>query len=82
MATSPVKPIPPSAPSASPPPTAPAKPVAVAAVEESKKSVVTMEFQRQKAKELQEYFKQKKLEEANQGPFFGFIGKNEISNGR
>lgn len=45
-------------------------------------NVVTMEFQRQKAKELQEYFKQKKLEEANQGPFFGFIGKNEISNGR
>nr|GMC52512.1 light-harvesting complex-like protein OHP2, chloroplastic [Ipomoea batatas] len=36
---------------------------------------------RQKAKELQEYFKQKKAEEANQGPFFGFIGKNEISNG-
>lgn len=81
MATPSVKPIPPSAPSASPPP-APPKPVAVAGVEESKKSVVTMEFQRQKAKELQEYFKQKKLEEANQGPFFGFIGKNEISNGR
>lgn len=83
MATPPAKPIPPSPPSASPPPpTAPPKPVAVAAVEDSKKSVVTMEFQRQKAKELQEYFKQKKLEEANQGPFFGFIGKNEISNGR
>ncbi|CAJ1953187.1 unnamed protein product [Sphenostylis stenocarpa] len=46
------------------------------------KNVITLEFQRQKAKELQEYFKQKKLEEANQGPFFGFIGKNEISNGR
>ncbi|CAL5384315.1 unnamed protein product [Camellia sinensis] len=41
-----------------------------------------MEFQRQKAKELQEYFKQKKLDEADQGPFFGFIAKNEISNGR
>ncbi|XP_031393517.1 light-harvesting complex-like protein OHP2, chloroplastic [Punica granatum] len=46
------------------------------------KEVITLEFQRQKAKELQEYFKQKKLEEANQGPFFGFIGKNEITNGR
>ncbi|KAL2497065.1 Protein disulfide-isomerase [Abeliophyllum distichum] len=37
---------------------------------------------RQKAKELQEYFKKKKLEDASQGPFFGFIGKNEIANGR
>ncbi|KAL3513947.1 hypothetical protein ACH5RR_026664 [Cinchona calisaya] len=83
----PVKPIPPSPPpsfpaSASPPPapSAPPKPVAVAAVED--KNVITLEFQRQKAKELQEYFKQKKLEEADQGPFFGFIGKNEIANGR
>jgi len=41
-----------------------------------------VEFQRQKAKELQEYFKQKKLEAAGQGPFFGFQPKNEISNGR
>ncbi|RID62898.1 hypothetical protein BRARA_E01939 [Brassica rapa] len=45
-------------------------------------SVVTVEFQRQKAKRLQEYFKQKKLEAAAQGPFFGFQPKNEISNGR
>lgn len=83
VATPPAKPIPPSPPSASPPPpSTPPKPVGVAAVEDGKKSVVTMEFQRQKAKELQEYFKQKKLEEANQGPFFGFIAKNEISNGR
>ncbi|XP_019152306.1 PREDICTED: light-harvesting complex-like protein OHP2, chloroplastic [Ipomoea nil] len=72
----PVKPVPPS-----PPPSSPPKPAAVAAAVEDK-SVVTLEFQRQKAKELQEYFKQKKAEEANQGPFFGFIGKNEISNGR
>ncbi|KAL3339930.1 hypothetical protein AABB24_028509 [Solanum stoloniferum] len=77
----PVKPTPPSPPSSSsPPPPSPPKQVVVAAVEG--KNVITMEFQRQKAKELQEYFKQKKLEEANQGPFFGFIGKNEISNGR
>ncbi|KAL9683691.1 hypothetical protein QQ045_015519 [Rhodiola kirilowii] len=46
------------------------------------KNLVTLEFQRQIAKELQEYFKQKKIEEANVGPFFGFLAKNEISNGR
>ena len=46
------------------------------------KNVVTLELQRQVAKELQDYFKQKKMEEANQGPFFGFLGKNEIANGR
>lgn len=88
---SPVKPIPPSpspptpAPdAASPPPTpsAPPKPVAVAVAAVEDKNVITLEFQRQKAKELQEYFKQKKLDEADQGPFFGFIGKNEIANGR
>lgn len=46
------------------------------------KNVITLEFQRQRAKELQDYFKQKKLEEADQGPPFGFIGKSEITNGR
>ncbi|XP_059630363.1 light-harvesting complex-like protein OHP2, chloroplastic [Cornus florida] len=71
----PVPPSPPSPPSSSPPPPPPPKML-------EDKSVITLEFQRQKAKELQEYFKQKKLEEADQGPFFGFIGKNEISNGR
>lgn len=82
----PVKPVmpsptPPASPSAaSPLPSAPPKPVSVASVVEN--GAVTMEFQRQKAKELQEYFKMKKLEEANQGPAFGFVGKNEISNGR
>nr|XP_018677271.1 PREDICTED: leiomodin-2-like isoform X1 [Musa acuminata subsp. malaccensis] len=44
--------------------------------------VVTLEYQRRVAKELQDYFKQRKLEEADQGPFFGFLTKNEISNGR
>lgn len=75
----PPKPIPPSPSpsSASPPPSPP--PPSSASVD---KNVVTLEFQRQVAKELQDYFKQRKLEEANQGPFFGFIGKNEISNGR
>ncbi|KAF3519358.1 hypothetical protein DY000_02060358 [Brassica cretica] len=62
-------------PSSSPPP--PQKAVAV----DGKSVVTTVEFQRQKAKELQDYFKQKKLEAAGQGPFFGFQPKNEISNG-
>ncbi|XAR62249.1 hypothetical protein NMG60_11016938 [Bertholletia excelsa] len=84
-ASPPLKPpVPPSAPtppSASSPPPSPPKPAqSVAMVED--KSVITLEFQRLKAKELQEYFKKKKLEEADQGPFFGFIGKNEITNGR
>lgn len=43
---------------------------------------MTLEYQRKVAKDLQEYFKKKKLEEADQGPFFGFLPKNEISNGR
>ncbi|BAU02017.1 hypothetical protein LR48_Vigan10g137800 [Vigna angularis] len=68
---------PPSPPSVVPPPQKPAS-----SVVGDGKNVITLEFQRQMAKELQEYFKQKKLEEANQGPFFGFIGKNEINNGR
>ncbi|XP_020221471.1 light-harvesting complex-like protein OHP2, chloroplastic [Cajanus cajan] len=66
---------PPPSPSVVPPPQKPG-------IVGDDKSVITLEFQRQRAKELQEYFKQKKLEEANQGPFFGFIGKNEINNGR
>lgn len=71
---------PPTLPSSSPPPPPP-KPVSAAPVVEDK-SVVTLEFQRAKARELQDYFKQKKLEEANQGPAFGFVPKNEINNGR
>ncbi|KAF8411598.1 hypothetical protein HHK36_004155 [Tetracentron sinense] len=82
--SSPLKPIPPSpspAPSLSPSP-APSKPVSVTGVSQiSSQNVITLEFQRKMAKELQEYFRQKKLEDANQGPFFGFIGKNEIANG-
>lgn len=85
----PLKPTPPSQPpspsppsSLVPPPQSP-KPASVAGVVSAEdKNVITLEFQRQKAKELQDYFKQKKLEEADQGPFFGFIGKNEITNGR
>ncbi|EEF38068.1 light-harvesting complex-like protein OHP2, chloroplastic [Ricinus communis] len=73
---SPLKPVPPSSPVAPPPP----KPASQVVLED--KNAITLEFQRQKAKELQDYFKQKKLEEAAQGPFFGFVGKNEIANGR
>ncbi|XP_040997596.1 light-harvesting complex-like protein OHP2, chloroplastic [Juglans microcarpa x Juglans regia] len=75
----PLKPAPPSPPSSS---TVAPQPKPAAVVVGGDKNVITLEFQRQKAKELQDYFKQKKLEDANQGPFFGFIGKNEISNGR
>ncbi|CAH9105069.1 unnamed protein product [Cuscuta epithymum] len=74
-APTPVNPAPPS-----PPPSHPSSPPTPGAVEG--KSVITIEFQRQKAKELQEYFKQRRAEQLNQGPFFGFNAKNEISNGR
>ncbi|XVE55116.1 hypothetical protein DITRI_Ditri03aG0134800 [Diplodiscus trichospermus] len=85
----PLKPVPPSpSPSPPPPPTptppsssSPPKPASVPAAV-GDQNVITLEFQRQKAKELQDYFKQKKLDESNQGPFFGFLGKNEIANGR
>ena len=76
-----LKPPTPPSKSPSPPQPQPAAPVSGVTMVEDK-NVVTLEFQRQKAKEIQDYFKQKKLEEANQGPFFGFVGKNEISNGR
>ncbi|KAJ8770094.1 hypothetical protein K2173_011176 [Erythroxylum novogranatense] len=72
----PSKPIPPPSPPSSPAPPPP-RPVTI-----GDKNAITLEFQRKKAKELQDYFNQKKLEEANQGPFFGFLGKNEIINGR
>ncbi|TVU00508.1 hypothetical protein EJB05_16149 [Eragrostis curvula] len=80
----------PAAPTSSspPPPSSPPEPKPVeaaapaAAVQRSVAGAVTLEYQRKVAKELQDYFKQKKLEESNQGPFFGFLPKNEISNGR
>ncbi|KAK8642938.1 hypothetical protein V6N13_012262 [Hibiscus sabdariffa] len=87
VAPSPPPPLKPVPPSSSPPPqptppssSSPPPPSPVAAVGDQ--NVITLEFQRQKAKELQEYFKKKKLEESSQGPFFGFLGKNEIANGR
>ncbi|KAK1555171.1 hypothetical protein Q3G72_022918 [Acer saccharum] len=83
MAPSPpsvMKPIPPSPPQQQQPPKP--KPASGVAIVEDKNGV-TLEFQRLKAKELQDYFKQKKFEEANKAaPFFGFLPKNEISNGR
>lgn len=77
-----IKPTPPSPPSSSVSPPQKSASVSTATTILGDNNVITFEFQRQKAKELQDYFRKKKLEEANQGPFFGFIGKNEISNGR
>ncbi|XP_040998379.1 light-harvesting complex-like protein OHP2, chloroplastic [Juglans microcarpa x Juglans regia] len=74
------EPSPPPSPSPSSTVAPPQKPAAVLVGDD--RNVITLEFQRQKGKELQDYFKQKKLEDADQGPFFGFIGKNEIANGR
>ncbi|XP_062214058.1 light-harvesting complex-like protein OHP2, chloroplastic [Phragmites australis] len=79
----PVKPTAPTSLSSSPPPEPkPVEAAASAAVQKPVAGAVTLEYQRKVAKELQDYFKQKKLEEADQGPFFGFLPKNEISNGR
>ncbi|KAI3930384.1 hypothetical protein MKX01_003412 [Papaver californicum] len=87
--TPPMKPIAPNSPpslspspspSLSPSPSA-SKPIVSTGVSSSQ-NVVTMEFQRKMAIELQEYFRKKKLEEASQGPFFGWVAKNEIGNGR
>lgn len=59
--------------SASPPPAAAAP----------KKPGVTVEFQRQKAKELVQYFEEKKVEEQiRKDRIFGWTRKNEIGNGR
>ncbi|XP_026391559.1 light-harvesting complex-like protein OHP2, chloroplastic [Papaver somniferum] len=84
--TPPMKPIAPnSPPSLSPSPSPPvSKPTVASGVSQvsSSQNVVTMEFQRKMAIELQEYFRKKKLEEASQGPFFGWVAKNEIGNGR
>ncbi len=78
----PVAPLRESAPPPSPSPPSSSSPPPPPLSASLDKNVVTLELQRQVAKELQDYFKQKKMEEANQGPFFGFLGKNEIANGR
>lgn len=88
-ATPPIRPVPPSpSPSSDssappPPPSGPSIPSAKVGVKPSSSPSVTLEFQRQRAKELQEYFRQKKIEDqASQTQVFGFTPKNEISNGR
>ncbi|KAL9274207.1 Light-harvesting complex-like protein [Drosera capensis] len=80
-----INPVPPSPPPPPPPPppTLTVSTPVVRTVVEDTGGVVTLEFQRMKAKELQEYFRQRKAEEAEaQGSVFGFLGKNEIANGR
>jgi hypothetical protein len=86
IVTSPAPPSPPtSEPSPSPspsqlstPPPAPAK-----VAPSGKTSAVSIEYQRQRAKELQEYFLDKKYEEKVRGErIFGWTRKNEIANGR
>ncbi|GMI90776.1 one-helix protein 2 [Hibiscus trionum] len=78
----PLKPVPPSSPPPQPTPPSSSSPPPPPMAAVGDQNVITLEFQRQKAKELQEFFKKKKLEESSQGPFFGFLGKNEIANGR
>lgn len=86
IVTSPAPPSPPtSEPSPSPspsqlstPPPAPAK-----VAPPGKTSAVSIEYQRQRAKELQEYFLDKQYEEKVRGErIFGWTRKNEIANGR
>eukprot|EP00250_Pteridium_aquilinum_P019198 c2433_g1_i1 orf=114-578(+) len=75
-ATPPVRPSPPEAP---PPPS----PSPLPPLSPSPSSFVTIEFQRQRAKELKEYFQDRKFEEqAAEGRIFGWSVKNEIGNGR
>eukprot|EP00252_Welwitschia_mirabilis_P016988 TRINITY_DN37784_c0_g1_i1.p1 TRINITY_DN37784_c0_g1~~TRINITY_DN37784_c0_g1_i1.p1 ORF type:complete len:196 (+),score=40.23 TRINITY_DN37784_c0_g1_i1:190-777(+) len=76
----------PEPPSPSPSDASPSPPVSSSAIPDTSQEIlptVTLEFQRQRAKEMQEYFKQKKIDEQySQSQVFGFIPKNEISNGR
>ncbi|KAH7420366.1 hypothetical protein KP509_13G004200 [Ceratopteris richardii] len=65
-------------PTESPPPPPPSS-----ASPPSASSFVTVEFQRQRAKELQQYFQDRKFEQqAVEGRIFGWSSKNEIGNGR
>ncbi|MCO5578689.1 hypothetical protein L7F22_032533 [Adiantum nelumboides] len=71
------RPSPPEAPP-SPAPPSPSSPPSP-----SPSSFVTVEFQRQRAKELQQYFQDLKAEQqAAEGRIFGWSVKNEIGNGR
>jgi hypothetical protein len=85
---------PPAAPSTLPPPPSPPSPPPATPVVDvapapsvsasiSKGSGVTIEYQRQRAKEMQDYFLDKKFEEqTSQSRIFGWTRKNEIANGR
>jgi hypothetical protein len=85
IATSPA---PPSPPTSEPPPSpspsqAASSSAAPAKVTPSKSTAVSIEYQRQRAKELQEYFLDKKYEEQVRADrIFGWTRKNEIVNGR
>lgn len=89
-ATPPMRPVRPSPPPSSdssapppPPPPGPTIPSAKVGVKPSTSPSLTLEYQRQRAKELQDYFTQKKIEDqASRTKVFGFTPKNEISNGR
>jgi len=78
-------------PATSPPPPAPQSPAssasvpaaAAALVSSSKSSSLSIEYQRQRAKEMQDYFLDKKFEDQiRAGRLFGWTQKNEIGNGR
>jgi hypothetical protein len=78
-------------PPATPSPPAPQSPAssasapaaAAALVSSSKSSSLSIEYQRQRAKEMQDYFLDKKFEDQiRAGRLFGWTQKNEIGNGR
>ncbi|CAK9259380.1 unnamed protein product [Sphagnum jensenii] len=82
-ATPPPPPPPPPAPQ-SPASSASAPAAAAAALfSSSKSSSLSIEYQRQRAKEMQDYFLDKKFEDQiRAGRLFGWTQKNEIGNGR
>eukprot|EP00878_Enallax_costatus_P014974 GHUV01015678.1.p1 GENE.GHUV01015678.1~~GHUV01015678.1.p1 ORF type:complete len:136 (+),score=28.94 GHUV01015678.1:128-535(+) len=60
-----------------------ATPSAAQAAEPSTTGEVTIEYQRQRAKEMRQYFQDRKLEaQVKKGPLFGWTPANEIGNGR
>ncbi len=72
-----------SAPSSSPSSSSSSAPAAAAASSGKLSSSVSIEYQRQRAKEMQDYFLDKKFEEQiRAGRLFGWTRKNEIGNGR
>lgn len=84
IATSPAPPSPPtSSPAPSPSPSHASAPPPPTQVTPAKSTAVSIEYQRQRAKELREYFLDKKYEEKIRGErIFGWTRKNEITNGR